>query len=211
MLIFGHAGLALGTVVLLNGVLSRSHSREGEGNDYLEPDTRAVSAKNRFTLSAASWLTSLAHRLDIRLLLLGSLLPDIIDKPVGHFFFRDTFSNGRLFAHTLLFVVVISFAGLYLYRSRGRFWLLVLAFGAFAHLVFDQMWRIPQTLLWPLYGFAFEKVDLTDWGSRLLNSLLGDPGAYVPELVGIAILIWFTWLTVRRGTLLAFIRSGEIQ
>ena len=213
MFLFGHVGLTLGAAVLLNGALRRSYARKGRGkaDDYPESDTEAVSAPVPVSEAAASWFTSLAGRIDIRLLLVASLLPDIIDKPLGLLFFRDTFSNSRLFSHTLLFVAVISLAGLYLYRSRGRLWLLVLAFGAFAHLVFDQMWRTPQTLLWPLYGFTFEKVDITDWGSRLLNSLFTDPGVYVPELAGIAILIWFIWLTVRRGTLLAFIRRGEIQ
>jgi len=92
---------------------------------------------------------------------LGSLLPDIIDKPVGQFFFRDTFSNGRIFCHTLLFLILITLAGLCLYRSRGKTWLLGFSFGTFMHLIQDQMWLEPRTFLWPLYGFAFEKIDLT--------------------------------------------------
>ncbi len=211
MLVFGHVGLTLGAAVLLNGVLSRSYARPGEGNDYLETDSGAVSVKNRFSSGAASWLTSLASRIDIRLLLLCSLLPDVIDKPIGRFFFRDTIGNGRIFSHTLLFAILIFFVGLYLYRSRGRLWLLVLAFGTFTHLVFDQMWRTLQTLLWPLYGFAFEKARITDWISSLLNALLTDPEVYLSELAGLAILIWFTWLVVRRGKLRAFLRNGEIR
>ncbi len=141
MFLFGHVGITLGAAVLLNGAFRRSYSRAGQGkaDDYPESGTGAVSAPVPVSEAAASWFTSLAGRIDIRLLLGASLLPDIIDKPLGLLFFRDTFSNSRLFGHTLLFVVVIFLAGLYLYRSRGRLWLLVLAFGAFAHLVFDQM------------------------------------------------------------------------
>lgn len=210
MFLFGHVGLTLGTAALLSGALKRSYSRKGQdkADDYPESGTGDVSAPVRVS---SSWLTSLAGRIDIRLLLLASLLPDIIDKPAGLFFFRDIFSNSRLFGHTLLLAVVIFLTGLYLYRSRGRFWLLVLAFGAFAHLIFDQMWHTPQTLFWPLYGFAFKEVDMTGWGSRLLNSLFTDPWIFIPELAGIAILIWFTWLTVRRGTLLAFLGKGKIR
>ena len=210
MLIFGHAGITLGTAVLLSGVLSRSYARPREGNDYLEPGTKAASVKKWFSLSVASWLTSLAGRIDIRLLLLGSLLSDIIDKPIGRFLFRDTISNGRIFSHTLLFSILISLVGLYLYRSRGKLWLLVLSFGTFTHLIFDQMWRAPQTLFWPLYGFAFAKGD-TGWMLSLLDALLRDPGVYLPELAGLAILIWFTWLVVRRGKLLAFLGNGGIR
>lgn len=213
MLIFGHAGITLGTAVLLNGILTRSYSlsRQDKADDCLEPGARAVSAQNRFTLSAASWLTSLASRIDIRLLLVASLLPDIIDRPVGQLLFRDTFSSGRIFCHTLLFSILISLIGLYIYRSRGKLWLLVLSFGTFAHLIFDQMWLAPKTLLWPLYGFAFEKTDITGWMPRLLHALLTDPEVYVPELVGLVLLIWFAWLVVRQGKLFAFIRNGEIR
>nr|WP_292468287.1 metal-dependent hydrolase [Methanolobus sp.] len=34
----------------------------------------------------------------------GSLLPDIIDKPIGRFLFADSIANGRIFAHTLVFL-----------------------------------------------------------------------------------------------------------
>ncbi len=211
MLVFGHPGLTLGAAVLLSGVLGRSNTRPGESNDYLEPDSTAVPVRKRFSSGAATWLNSLARRIDIRLLLLGSLLPDIIDKPIGRFFFRDTISSGRIFSHTLLFAILISLVGLYIYRSRGKLWLLVLSFGTFTHLIFDQMWYAPQILFWPLYGFAFEKADLTGWIPRLLNGLLTNPRVYVPELAGLAILIWFIWLVVRRGKLRAFLRKGEIR
>ncbi len=211
MLVFGHPGLTLGVAVLLNGVLSRSYSRSGEGDDYLETDSGAVSVKSRFSSGTTAWLTSLARRIDIRLLLLGSLLPDVIDKPIGRFLFRDTIGNGRIFSHTLLFAILISLVGLYLYRSLSQRRLLVLSLGTFIHLIFDQMWHTLQTLLWPLYGVAFKKADITDWIPSLLSALLTDPGVYLPELAGLAILIWFVWLVVRRGKLLAFIRNGEIR
>lgn len=213
MFLFGHVGLTLGAAALLSGALKRSSSgaEQGKADDYRGSGAGIVSAPVPVSEAAPSWLTSLADRVDIRLLLLAALLPDIVDKPVGLFFFRDTFSNSRLFGHTLLFAIVIFLVGLYLYRSRGRLWPFVLAFGASTHLIFDQMWHIPQTLFWPLYGFAFKEVDMTGWGTRVLNSLLEDPVVYISELAGIAILIWFTRLVVRRGTLLAFLRRGEIQ
>ena len=108
------------------------------------------------------WLTSLANRIDIRLLLVSSLLPDIIDKPIGQLWLRGTLNNGRIFCHTLLFLLIITFIGVYLYRTRHRNWLLVLSGGVFTHLIFDEMWLMPGTLLWPLYGLAFERLeDLT--------------------------------------------------
>ena len=43
-------------------------------------------------------------RRDLFLLVVGSLLPDIIDKPLGLILYHG-FGNGRLYAHTLLFNV----------------------------------------------------------------------------------------------------------
>ena len=84
MLIFGHAGITLGAAVIVSSVAYNRKSQDVEKR---------------------SNLSSLPAYLDIRLLLIGSLLPDIIDKPVGQLIFRETFSNGRIFSHTLLFLL----------------------------------------------------------------------------------------------------------
>lgn len=213
MLIFGHAGITLGAAVLLNAALSKGYPLTTKGNKLkgrLPPSSELVPAQNRTSGSRASWLASLGNRIDIRLLLIGSLLSDIIDKPVGQFFFRDTFSNGRIFCHTLLFLLIITLTGLYLYRSYGKVWLPVLSFGTFTHLIFDQMWLEPRTLLWPLYGFAFKRIDLTDWTSGILHALLTNPSVYIPELIGASILIWFVLVLVLRGKTYSFVKKGQV-
>ena len=212
MLIFGHTGITLAAAVLLNGALAKSRAIPARANELKgqpHPSPVKPSAQDRSS-GVASWLTSLAYRVDIRLLLIGSLLPDIIDKPIGHFFFGETFSNGRIFCHTLLFLIVITLGGLYLYWSRKKTWLFVLSFGTFSHLILDMMWLTPRTLLWPLYGFSFERLDLTFWIQDMFRALLAHPIAGVPELVGLAIVIWFVWMLVRRRTFYAFLRTGRV-
>jgi len=199
MLPLGHAGITLGAAVLLNGVLSKAAP--------LETHT----ARDNPTGRLASWFASLGNRIDIRLLLVGSLLPDIIDKPVGQLFFRETFNNGRIFCHTLLFLILITVAGLLLYRSRGRTWLLAVSFGTFTHLIFDQMWFNYKTLLWPLYGFAFPKVELTGWVQSIWRALLTNLETYVPEIVGGVVLILLVWVLVRDRRVFSFIRSGRVR
>ena len=187
MLILGHVGLTLGTATLLAG----------------------AHRSNRFSL--AMWVTSLGSYIDIRLLMVGSLLPDIIDKPVGQFFFRETFSQGRMFSHTLLFLILVTLGGLYLYYRRSRVWLLTLSFGTFSHLIFDQMWRTPQTLFWPLYGFTFARTELAEWIPGILSALLTSPQVYLPELGGAMILLWFGLILIRRKKVYAFIRYGQVR
>jgi len=213
MLIFGHTGITLAAAVLLNGTLAKAHtltSRVDRLRGQPQASPRMPSRQNSSDVGIMSWLTSLANLIDVRLLLIGSLLPDIVDKPVGMFFFRDTFSSGRIFCHTLLFLIVITLGGLYLYWSRNKTWLLVLSFGTFTHLILDLMWLTPRTLLWPLYGFSFEKTNLTSWIQDMFHILLTRPTVCTPELVGAAIVIWFASLLVRKGKLYTFIRNGRL-
>lgn len=208
MLILGHTGITLGATVLLNGALAKGNPLRLKGGLELSPKMRP--ARNYASVRIASWLASLGNRIDIRLLLIGSLLPDIIDQPLGQLLFRETFSNGRIFCHTLLFLTLITLVGICLYRSYGKTWLLVLSFGTFTQLIFDEMWLTRQTFLWPLYGFAFEKIDLTNWMEGIFHALLTNPTVYIPEIVGGAILIQFAWVIVSNGKVLAFIRNRKL-
>lgn len=212
MLILGHAGITLGVAVLLKSTLASNYSLQPRVSRVVERDEstpRMQSAQNGPSRGRAKWLTFL-RKIDVRLLLIGSLLPDIIDKPVGTFFFRDSLSNGRIFCHTLVFLLLITLAAFYLYRSHGKAWLLILSFGTFTHLICDQMWLTPQTLLWPVYGWAFPKYDLTNWLQNILYALRTDPGVYVPELVGAVLLVWFAVVIVRRKKVYALLKDGQV-
>lgn len=213
MLAFGHAGITLGAAAVLAGIVNSGRlpeAAENQATDSPPRSSRPIPALNNFSRDKVSWFTSLGSYIDIRLLLIGSLLPDIIDKPIGQFFFKETFSNGRIFCHTLLFLIIITLTGLYLYRRRSKTWLLVLSFGTFTHLVCDLMWRSPRTLLWPIYGLAFERLDLIDWMPRMLHMLVTYPKVYVPELVGAVILIWFAVGLVRGRKAFAFVKYGQV-
>jgi len=212
MLIFGHTGITLGAAWLLKSTLARSHSlqpRVNKAMECIESTSKMHSVQDDPSGSRARRLTFL-ERIDARLLLIGSLLPDLIDKPVGTFFFRESLSSGKIFCHTLAFLLFITLAGFCLYRSHGKTWLLILSFGTFTHLICDQMWLTPQTLLWPVYGWTFPKHDLAYWLQNILYALHTDPAVYVPELIGMAILIWFALGLVRRGNVHAFIRNGQV-
>ncbi len=197
MLILGHLGTTLGAAALAGGMAEKLRSGSSGGD-----------APARKT--APSWLSYAGARMDIRLLLVGALLPDIIDKPMGHFLFRETFSSGRIFSHTFLFAALVAIAGLLLYRKHRRTGALALAAGTFSHLVLDQMWRTPQTLWWPLLGLAFPEIETADWLRGLFLALTGDPSVYIPELLGLGILAWFGWELFRRGRVRAFLRHGQV-
>ena len=186
MLLFAHPGITLGVSAVLAGGLNRQRN-------------------------PLSWFASLSRYLDIRWLLVGSLLPDIIDKLVGQYLFRDTFNNGRIFSHTLLFLIIVSALGFYLLKKYRRTWMLALAAGTFTHLVLDEIWTSPVTLFWPLLGFSFPSIELEGWASSIWEALFSDPRIYMPEVVGLVILLIFSLLIIRRKKVGAFLKRGEVS
>jgi membrane-bound metal-dependent hydrolase YbcI (DUF457 family) len=187
MLMFGHPGITLGAAALIAGAVYR----EPAGQD-----------------AGTSWFTKLSRRVDIRILLVGSMLPDIIDKPVGQFFFREAFSNGRIFSHTLLFLVVLTGIGFFLYKRYRQVWMLTLAAGTFSHLVLDAMWVAPATLFWPAMGFTFEKETLENWLWMIFRGAVSHPERAIPELIGLAVLVWFGVTLLFRKRVGAFFKHG---
>lgn len=214
MLPFAHIGITLGTVTLLANLVARRpfSKKVAEADDGSVTEHRQT-AKVAVEPSApgVSWLHTLRRYADIRFILVGSLLPDIIDKPVGQVIFRETFSSGRIYCHTLLFTILLGLSGLYIYRRRHKTWLAALALGTFAHIILDRMWDDPHTLLWPLYGFTLRGTDLTGWVSRMFQLLFSNPEQCIPELVGLAVVVWFAWILLRRKTIFAFLRHGQIR
>jgi len=167
--------------------------------------TKGNSASNKLPL-----FVTLTRNVDIRILLIGSILPDLIDKPLGYLF-RDILSSGRTLGHTLLFLILISIVGFYLYFSHRRTSIPTLSFGTLTHLVLDRMWRIPSTLFWPIYGFSFAKEDVADWIPKMLSGLMTDSEIYVAEILGAAILCWFILVLIRRRTVYDLLIRGQIK
>lgn len=84
-----------------------------------------------------AWLVEsrLKIKMDYKLIIIGSLLPDIIDKPVGMIILP--LHNGRIFGHTLLFILILLLIGLKYRKS------LFLSFASFLHLIEDEIWKDP--------------------------------------------------------------------
>ncbi len=148
--------------------------------------------------------------IDYRLVILGSMLPDIIDKPLGGIILKETLGNGRIYCHTLLFLLVFSGLGLFLWYAYRKSWLLVLAVGIFFHHVLDFMWLLPQTFLWPMYGWGFAKGDPDGWFWQWIETLLTKPHVFIPELIGVVILTLFVFELVHHKKLREFINTGRL-
>ena len=148
--------------------------------------------------------------IDWRLVILGSLLPDIIDKPLGTIILSDTFSNGRILAHTLLFSLILLSLGILLYYKNEMTGVLVVALCSMVHLVLDSMWRTPQTLFWPFKGWTFPKADIHNWIPEIIESAQTNPSTFIPEIIGISIIVSFLLYLLLNNRVLSFIKTGRI-
>ncbi|MGA1792713.1 MAG: metal-dependent hydrolase [Thermoplasmatota archaeon] len=138
---------------------------------------------------------------DIRLLALGAFLPDLIDKPLGHLILPE--NNGRIFAHTVLFAVVVIAAAL-AYRP-----LMPMSLGISVHLLVDGMFLDPHGAFWPLFG-AFES---TDYELIMWLHAFSDPFTLVEELFGLSVVAFIIWKygLLHRRRLLKFLRTGRLR
>ncbi len=140
--------------------------------------------------------------------LVGATLPDLIDKSIGEILLSQSLSNGRLFAHTLPFVVFLLLIGLYAYKRNGELKGLILGGAVFIHLCEDLMWLTPETLFYPAFGFTFPPGTIeTHWWVYFITAFfrtysLSPEAAYAfySELAGIAILLLFAfqWFSTQR-------------
>ncbi|MDP6100336.1 MAG: metal-dependent hydrolase [Dehalococcoidia bacterium] len=136
--------------------------------------------------------------LDYRLLMVGALLPDMIDKPVGLYILGDVIHSGRIVGHTLLFSLVLLGVGVWRYR-RGNAVLLSLGLGTLLHLVLDEMWLQPAVLWWPVLGWSMVESWSTPFGS-FVHSMINAytmPRTYATELLGGLIVAHFLWRVLR--------------
>jgi inner membrane protein len=144
-------------------------------------------------LGANLWLFRWIFRdpkVDVRFLLLGAILPDLIDMPIGTIFLTDRFSTGELWFHSLLLPTIYMSAVLVATRRgrRRRAWM-ALGVGWLFHLLLDGMWVSQEVLFWPLFGWEIPAGDAPYW-PLAWERALSDPWRWVKELVGLSYLTW---------------------
>lgn len=197
MLLLAHVGFTVGLAQAIDQGLSGDLPLVGER-------LRGVPGSLRYRLR------DILHAADYRLLALGALLPDIIDKPVGVYLFRDTFENGRILAHTLAFLLIMLAIGLHRYRSSGKHDVLVIAFGCFMHLMLDEMWLSHQTLLWPLFGLTFPRKGVEDFAESIWEGLTTNTHFQIEEAIGFSILVAVGLRLLREQRIRQFLSTGVL-
>jgi len=146
---------------------------------------------------AIAWMVFHDPGIDYRVLLLGVLLPDLIDP----FFGGARLLHTLTFSVVLLVVVVLLTVGRRAARKRWIF----LAIGTLLHLVLDFAFASTSVFWWPFTGASFDDEPLPSvergWWSLLL------------EVAGGALLVWF-WQRFRLGDPVRrrrFVRTGQLD
>jgi inner membrane protein len=206
MFIFAHIGITIAGSSLVSGSINLIRSLL---NTQAYDTSEKSSHHKKTPFSELIGLTSLARFIDLRLLMIGSLIPDIIDKPLA----LGGFGNGRSITHTLLIALVVLCIGFSLILNYKKTWLLAIAIGMLTHLILDSMWASPQTLFWPLYGWSFASPvirlsfhQVTLWW----NALITNPGIYISEGIGLAILLAAVSIIASQKGLKSFLKKGKI-
>lgn len=150
--------------------------------------------------------------MDLRWILAGSLLPDVIDKPLGSIFFHDTFGTHRLFAHALIFPVVL-LAIVMVVTRRGqpsRRAAISVVIACFIHLLLDGVWTSPEAFFWPFFGLDFPRVAGSEFGALVVD-MIRSPFAWAGEALGLGYLayLWARFLRAP-GAMKQFRRDGRV-
>lgn len=145
----------------------------------------------------AVWLVFRDPTFDHRLVMVGALLPDVVDAPWG----EPRVAHTVIGSVGVMTLVMMATRGRRLLRRR----LLVLPIGMFLHLVFDGMWAHTSTFWWPIGGLEFTPGGLPSIERGLLNVAL--------EAAGLVVLVWawkrFDLRDVERRSL--FLRTGRLD
>jgi len=152
------------------------------------------------------------ERMDLRFLLLGAVLPDVIDTPIGLFAF-PALESVRLVGHSLLFAAVaMGLVMLATRRGRPRKRWMPAAIGVLLHLFLDAMWSDSATLWWPGFGWGFSPSGFSEVAAYLA-AVASSPIMWIGEALGLGYLV----VIARRGGLgdrnarAEFLRTGRIN
>ncbi len=149
---------------------------------------------------AAGWV---GKNVDLRWVLVFGLLADLFDKPIGLLLFRESFNNGRIYGHSLLFNLVLTLLLMVLHKPR------IYSLALWLHQFCDLMWTRPGVALWPFTGpFTYRDLPLEQWVIASLS-----PYHLVAEVVGFVVVLSFVSRNrlLDRKRLSSWLRTGRLS
>ena len=129
-------------------------------------------------------LGDILRSIDARLVIIGSLAPDILDRPLGMWVLPESLDpTSRGFGHVLLVNVLLIVLSVVVLRWTGLRAPLVFFLAAAGHMLLDRMWESLDTVLWPIRGTSFGAAEY-DLSPSWLHWLQSGASSFVPEALG---------------------------
>lgn len=148
--------------------------------------------------------------IDYRFVIIGAILPDLIDKPIVTIFTQSIGRGERFIGHTLAFSVLIILIGMINLTIRGKSNLLILGIGSLIHTLLDLMWVFPKTYFFPIFGLSIPMIlepGKIPYYAQLYFSIY----SYLFwEIVGFIISYKYYYKGIENNGILTVIRTGKL-
>lgn len=195
MLLFGHIGITLGIIKTYEN-LTQDFSGKEDG-----------------------------VKIDYRYVLVGAMLPDFVDKPLVLMLSNAPVHSARYIAHSLTFALLLLLLSAIFIISFKSSKLLILTACSYLHLFLDKMWLYPKVFLWPLYYLKFKNKSISTISNGVIKkienayvsvadidwlSVYSKPEIYIPELIGLAFIIYYLIKLIFKNEFKGFIETGKI-
>ena len=131
----------------------------------------------------------------IPLCIVSSLIPDLIDKPLGIIF--PALCSGRTIFHTLFIILIVAIIVLIISKNRYMLYGVAVACCIFVHQLLDAMWLNTNIWAYPLFG-QFPLVTPPDYTGYYLWIEITTPSEWIFLLVTVVML--FKIFSERHGT-----------
>jgi hypothetical protein len=129
---------------------------------------------------------------------IGSILPDLIDKPIGYIILWDSIGSGRIFFHGFWIMLLLLAVGVVIFLMIKNPLILSLGIGVLIHQFADSMWESPVNWFWPVFGSYSGRPHYEDYFMDIISVELSS----VEEIFSfffIIILIIVIWFLTKYG------------
>jgi len=160
---------------------------------------------------ALAFFTLGKRRIDFRLVMLGAVAPDFVDRALDGIWFHSGVGSPRLVGHALVAPVLLALVIMTVLRGATARRYFVIPVGWLLHLALDGTWSHPITFFWPLFVRKFPPLPHPSWLTTILHPA-AHPGLFAKEIAGMALLVYLgaAYGLGRRKNLAVFLRTGYL-
>lgn len=162
--------------------------------------------------------------IDYRIVVLGSILPDIIDKPLVQIIYGLRNHDGHLIAHSFIFSALLIALGIIIFFTKKNKNVLLLGICSLIHQLFDKAISMPNIFLLPnvnssnfilLKRLEFvHNITLPIYTRfpylRDTMTYFEKPYVFISEVIGFIIIVYFIWKLLKSKKCMEFLKHGRL-